>query len=83
MREVQDRRGSITGDVRLLSQNRGLQAESGAPFGFLLSFSILSCALSLNMHFVHRRTLIKGHLLEGDGGIGGSGRAKSPVNMEA
>ena len=31
---------------------------------------------------VHLRTLIKGYLLEGDGGIEGSGCPKSPLNME-
>lgn len=34
------------------------------------------------MYFVHLRTLIKGYLLEGDGGIEGSGCPKSPLNME-
>lgn len=66
----------------MVSQNCGLQAQSGALFGFLLSLTILSSSLSLHMHFVHLRTLIKGYILEGGGGIEASGRPKSPVDME-
>lgn len=77
-----NRRGSFAGDVCLVNQNCGLQAQSGAMFGFLLSLIVLSFSLSLNMYFVHLRTLIKGYLLEGDGGIEGSGCPKSPLNME-
>lgn len=69
MWQAQDRRASTAAAVWVVSQTCGLQALSGAPFGFLLSFFILSCCLSLNMYFVYLRTLIKGYLLEGDGGI--------------